>query len=57
MPILHDSIQSEILAGVKLRSVPSKPTRDKLSEERSDLVEILSKAMDQRRTIFDPDSE
>ena len=55
-PSLHESIQSQILNGVKLKSVSANPAKEKIAEKRS-LEEILSSVIDQRRSMMDSDSE
>ena len=55
-PNLPESIQSQILDGVKLKPVSASPAKGKLAEKRS-IEEILSSAIDQRRSMMDSDSE
>jgi len=57
---LHESINSQILAGVKLRSVSNSPAMDREGqkfEEENNLVKIISEVMDQRRTRIESDSD
>ena len=54
-PVLHESIQAEIVAGVKLRPVPL--TMEKTPAAGDRWVELLNNVINQRRSVLDMDSE